>query len=108
MANRYRIRKDLAEDRLEIEKKLLNLQPKGNRKLDIKLGQVDRKVDRKGNRNADKLTENKNSILSLIASNPYISQLKLTESIGDRVTANIIKYRHEAYKSSSSNYLQGR
>ena len=59
MANTYRIRKDLAEDRLKIEKKLLNLQPKGNRKLDIKLGQVDRKVDRKGNRNADKLTENK-------------------------------------------------
>jgi hypothetical protein len=58
--------------------------------------------------NGYKLTENRFTILRLIAGNPYISQLELAESIGGSVTANIIKYRHEAYKSSSSNYLQGR
>ena len=53
VSDKKRFGRGQIEDREEIAKFV------ANRKLDIKLGQVDRKVYRKGNRNADKLTENK-------------------------------------------------
>ena len=49
--------------------------------------------------NGYKLTENRFTILRLIAENPYISQLELAESIGVSITAisNNIKVMRDKY-----------
>ena len=49
------------------------------------------KLIEKATRNGDKLTENRITILRLIAGKSYIFQLELTESIGVSVTAIIIE-----------------
>lgn len=56
------------------------------------------KLVEKAIENGDKLTENRITILRLIAGNPYISQSELAESIGISVTAignNIKKMRNK-------------
>ena len=56
-----------------------------------KILRVTEKLIEKATGNGDKLTENRITILRLIAGKSYIFQLELTESIGVSVTAIIIE-----------------
>ena len=56
-----------------------------------KILRVTEKLIEKSTGNGDKLTENRITILRLIAGKSYIFQLELTESIGVSVTAIIIE-----------------